>query len=199
MPLRPRYHDHRDEGSDEDDVTDAEPIAPDVRDVEALQEAVERDVEAHESIRGGRADKLLEGRWTRHQQIDLTGPGTYGRFVHASIQDAVEEAFPEAKSEVTVDVINGDGSESRGRIDVSMEGKLIEVKTNNLERMSESALIRFLDQTATQVEGYQWSRSLEGKPDAEVFFEFPPKDTERKEKIEHFLHKRGIRTVWGSE
>lgn len=108
-------------------------------------------------------------------KVDLTKPGTWDRFAHSAIQDALQDVGPNTKVEKSVDVIKDDGSMGRGCVDGPAEDGILEIKTPNPDRLSDRELVAQLEHFARQVESYQWRPNVEGKPEATIFFKFPSK------------------------
>ena len=172
---------------------------PDLDTIRAIEGEESAEQKADHIEKPPRADKMIERMMERKGKADLTKPGAWGRFAHAAIQDAVQQAEPSAEVEKTVNVVKDDGTLGKGRIDVLTKDGILEIKTTNLNRFSNSELVRELEDIARQVEGYQWSPDIEGKPEAAVLFEFAPKTQERQEFVEAFFQRRGIRVMWGKD
>lgn len=146
-----------------------------------------------------RASNMLNKMIENRGKADLTLPGAWGRFTHNAIQDYILDHDPDAEVEKTVAVIKEDGSIGKGRIDAFTQGVILDVKTHNLDRFSVNELTKKLNAFATQIEGYQWSPDIKGKPDTAIFFEFRPQKQGRQEFVEAFYRTRGIGVIWGSE
>jgi hypothetical protein len=153
--------------------------------------------------RTSRADRMLEAMMEREGKIDLTKRGAWGKFAHNAIEDAIgqkeKSRGAEASAEKTVRVYKDNGGVGKGRYDVLSEHGILEIKTHDLDSRSHSELTRLMKDTASQIEGYRWSPDIEGRPEATVFFEFPPKDPGRRAYVENFFQERGMRVMWGED
>ncbi|NMC34719.1 MAG: hypothetical protein GYA36_20030 [Veillonellaceae bacterium] len=140
---------------------------------------------------------MLSNMMNKYGMIDLTKPGAWGKFVHNVREDHAQQVDHNASVETKVTVFNSDGKEVPGRYDILSNNVIYDVKSHNLDAMSDKKLANFLVETYHQIQGYQWSPNIEGKPDAAVILENPPSDSGRRNVIEQFFEKRDINVIWG--
>lgn len=149
-----------------------------------------------------RTHRMTNKMWEERGHIDLSSPAAWGKFAHAAYQDAfVEEGMSVPLDiERSVTIEKPDGSIRRGRIDaLTQDGRLIEIKTNKLERKSDSQLYRMLDEISVQIEQYIRSPDAPQALQAVVLFEFRPHNASRRTAVEQYFGKRGIEVEWGIE
>lgn len=144
-----------------------------------------------------RATGMLNHLMDKYGKVDLTKPGAWGRFVHNVRQDEAQQVDTRAVVEKVVTVFKDDGREAKGRIDIFSNNEVFEVKSHDLDAMSNRQLAEFLVNTYHQIQGYQWSPNIEGKPEASVILESPPSDSGKRGVIEHFFERRDIDVIWG--
>lgn len=152
---------------------------------------------AYDPTNSPRADRMLNHLMDKYGKVDLTKPGAWGRFDHNVRQDEAKQINTHAEVEKVVTVFKENGKETHGRIDILSNNEVFEVKSHDLDVMSNNQLARFLVDTYQQIQGYQWSPDIEGKPDASVILENPPSDSGKRGVIEQFFGRRDIDVIWG--
>lgn len=185
---------------------------PNTNDMEQIEVRVKEQNQAinheanHQATRHGASAKPTDSQLTnrmlnnmieKYGKIDLTKPGAWGRFVHNVRQDERLEKDPHANVEKSVTVFKQSGEEGKGRIDILSKNEIFEVKSHDLDTMSDKQLAHFLIETVHQIERYQWSPDIEGKPGASVILENPPCDPGRRDIVQHFFERREINVIWG--
>jgi hypothetical protein len=168
---------------------EAEPQEP--HDVQATPDGVD--------VPPSRAHEMFERMMERHGKVDLTKPGAWGRWAHASIQDAVAENYPDVgvEAEKSVRVLDNDGTTGKGRIDVYAPGQQLEIKTHDIDRMTDREFGKFLEDTVAQVERYQNSPDFDEPLKSAVYLERVPKSHGRQHVVETVFTSRGIAVIWG--
>jgi hypothetical protein len=85
----------------------------------------------------------------------------------------------------------------RGRVGDGNDGLVVEVKSDDLDRLSEAALRRRIAKCVDQIESYMYSDDLDfDSIQAAVQFQRRPKIPGRAEAVEDAFNEHGISCVW---
>ena len=88
----------------------------------------------------------------------------------------------------------------RGRVGSGNDGLVVEIKTDDLDRLSESALRRRLARYVRQIEDYMYSPSLDfDTMQAAIQLQRRPTTPGRAELVEQAFNDHGISCVWLDE
>ena len=88
----------------------------------------------------------------------------------------------------------------RGRVGAGNDGLVVEVKSVDLDRLTEAALRRRIARYVAQIEDYMYSPSLDFDTiQAAVQFQRKPKTPGRAELVERAFNHHGITCVWLDE
>lgn len=140
------------------------------------------------------AQKAVEDQKTPHEGVDDVTPQTFGTHAHIAYIDAAQDRIDRDKvwGEVEVRTSDTDGNLKDGKVDLLVDDKVIDFKTNDMRDWSETTARRFGHEHGKQVQGYVESPDTPENAEGYVISSVPPKSEDVRDTYTQALQDHGV-------